>query len=66
MFKKSILSFMLALCVNIISANAQSSSVTDLAPTPPMGWMTWNFFGTNINENIIREIADAMVNNGMV
>ena len=66
MFKKSILSFMLVLCLNIISANAQSSSVTDLAPTPPMGWMTWNFFGTNINENIIREIADAMVNNGMV
>ena len=66
MLKKAILNFMLALCVNIISVNAQSSSVKDMAPTPPMGWMTWNFFGININENIIREMADAMVNNGMV
>lgn len=28
--------------------------------------MTWNFFGTNIDEEIIHEIADAMVNSGMV
>lgn len=21
-----------------------------LAPTPPMGWNSWNTFGTNINE----------------
>lgn len=31
-----------------------------------MGWMTWNYFGTDINENIIHEIADAMLNSGMV
>ncbi|MBS1642625.1 MAG: glycoside hydrolase family 27 protein [Bacteroidetes bacterium] len=37
-----------------------------LAPTPPMGWMTWNFFGENINEQIIKEMADAMYANGMV
>ncbi|MCO6498266.1 MAG: glycoside hydrolase family 27 protein [Chitinophagaceae bacterium] len=30
-----------------------------------MGWMTWNFFGENINESIIREMADAMVSSGM-
>lgn len=36
-----------------------------LAPTPPMGWMTWNYFGTDINEKDIREMADAMVNSGM-
>lgn len=34
--------------------------------TPPMGWMTWNQFGVNINEQIIRETADAMVATGMV
>lgn len=32
---------------------------------PPMGWMTWNGFGENINETIIKEIADAMVTSGM-
>jgi alpha-galactosidase len=36
-----------------------------LAPTPPMGWMTWNYFGTDINEKDIREMADAMVRSGM-
>ena len=36
-----------------------------LAPTPPMGWMTWNYFGTDINEKDIREMADAMVSSGM-
>lgn len=64
MNKKNFLILILAFCMNIFSANAQQKS--DLAPKPPMGWMTWNYFGTNINENIIREIADAMVKNGMV
>ncbi len=36
-----------------------------LALTPPMGWMTWNYFGDNFNEKDIREMADAMVNSGM-
>ncbi len=37
-----------------------------LAPTPPMGWMTWNYFGDDINEQALREMADAMVASGMV
>lgn len=36
-----------------------------LALTPPMGWNSWNRFGCNINEDIIKEIADAMVKTGM-
>ena len=36
-----------------------------LAPTPPMGWMTWNYFGDDINEKDIMEMADAMVSSGM-
>lgn len=36
-----------------------------LAMTPPMGWNSWNAFQADINESLIREIADAMVNNGM-
>jgi len=54
----------------VLSAYAQApstSSVTPngLAPTPPMGWNSWNHFGCNINENIIKEMADAMVSSGM-
>ena len=30
-----------------------------------MGWNTWNTFGCNINETLIRQMADAIVSNGM-
>lgn len=36
-----------------------------LALTPPMGWMSWNQFGPNISEDLIKQIADAMVESGM-
>ncbi len=36
-----------------------------LAPTPPMGWNSWNQFHCNINQELIRETADAMVSSGM-
>src|SRR5579884_2278908 len=35
------------------------------SPTPPMGWNSWNKFGCHIDENLIRETADAMVASGM-
>lgn len=37
----------------------------DLAPTPPMGWNSWNKFGCDINEELVKETADAMVESGM-
>ncbi len=36
-----------------------------LAPTPPMGFNTWNKFGCNVDERLIRETADALVETGM-
>ena len=36
-----------------------------LAPTPPMGWNSWNAFEVKINEAQIKQIADAMVSTGM-
>ena len=36
-----------------------------VARTPPMGWNTWNTFGCNINETLIRQMADAIVNTGL-
>lgn len=36
-----------------------------LALTPPMGWNSWNHFGCNVTEKIIRETADAMVSTGL-
>ena len=37
-----------------------------LAKTPPMGWNSWNTFGTNINEQLIMETADVMANEGFL
>ncbi len=38
---------------------------TSLAAAPPMGWNSWNAFGKNINEQLLRESADAMVDTGL-
>ncbi len=49
----------------IIFCSLHTSAQKNLAPTPPMGWMTWNYFGTDIHEKDIMEMADAMVSSGM-
>ncbi len=36
----------------------------DLARTPPMGWNSWNTFRLEINEDLVREIADVFVEKG--
>jgi len=36
-----------------------------LARTPPMGWNSWNKYGCEINEQLIRNQADAMLASGM-
>ncbi|HEY8598633.1 MAG TPA: S-layer homology domain-containing protein [Thermomicrobiales bacterium] len=41
------------------------ASAGTVALTPPMGWNHYNAFGNTINEGQLREIADAMVANGM-
>ncbi|MBQ1283729.1 MAG: alpha-galactosidase, partial [Clostridia bacterium] len=35
-----------------------------LVTRPPMGFNTWNTFAEHINEQMIKEIADAMVEGG--
>src|SRR6266550_2853089 len=37
----------------------------NLALTPPMGWNSWNKFGCNVSEDMIKSMADAMVKSGM-
>lgn len=36
-----------------------------LAKTPPMGWNSWNKFRGQVDDKAVREIAEAMVKNGM-
>ncbi|MFC1747005.1 glycoside hydrolase family 27 protein [Candidatus Neomarinimicrobiota bacterium] len=44
---------------------AAGGKFRDLALTPPMGWNSWNYFGCDVNEDLIRQTADAMVASGM-
>ena len=59
----------LCLLANLVSAapRPRRSTLKDyaLAPTPPMGWNSWNHFGCDVNETLIRNIADALVVTGM-
>ena len=50
------------LATGIVTAFAHPDS---LVLTPPLGWNSWNVFHENINENQIKEIADAMVSSGL-
>jgi alpha-galactosidase len=38
---------------------------TTLAPTPPMGWNSWNHFAERVTDADVRATADALVSTGM-
>ena len=44
---------------------AWAASGDGLALTPPMGWNSWNKFGCDVSEKLIRETADALVATGL-
>ncbi|MEZ7866039.1 MAG: glycoside hydrolase family 27 protein [Paludibacteraceae bacterium] len=58
--KTTLLIFSFVLTHTLLSQNQ-----IQLAPTPPMGFMTWNYFGLDIHENDIKTLADAMVETGL-
>ncbi|MFG2046712.1 glycoside hydrolase family 27 protein [Micromonospora sp. NPDC048935] len=51
----------------LVGLRAPAAQALDngVARTPPMGWNSWNSFGCNINEGLIRQTADAIVSSGM-
>ena len=49
-----------------IGLSGMAQDFKGLAPTPPMGWNSWNKFGCNVSEKLIKEMADAMVENGLL
>jgi alpha-galactosidase len=60
----------LGVALTIASALTPTSALAGedpatVAATPPMGWNSWNSFGCDINEQLIRETADALVSSGM-
>ncbi len=60
------LTVLLVMCVSqLFSMSIQAQKFDELGKTPQMGWNSWNKFSCNINEELIRETADAMVVRGM-
>ena len=45
---------------------AFGQETSKFAATPQMGWNSWNKFGVNINEDLIKATADKMVELGLV
>jgi len=58
--KRSLFSILL-FCSNFLVAQ----KFEQVAKTPPMGWNSWNTFACDVNEDIVRKAADAIVNSGM-
>ncbi len=62
-------SFILAAAVPFLMTATAPAPLPHLhdgqALTPPMGWNTWNKFGCNVSDSLIRQTADAMVTSGM-
>ena len=56
-----------AVCAVVVLTAAAPARALDngLARTPPMGWNSWNTFGCDIDEGLIRDTADALVDSGL-
>jgi alpha-galactosidase len=52
-------------CVGLCFTQEQPVVSAGLALTPPMGWNSWNKFGCNVSDEMIRGMADAMLKSGM-
>lgn len=61
-----VVAFAASLFVLLFSPSAAAQKWEGLAKTPQMGWNSWNKFASNINEQLVRETADAMVEKGLV
>ena len=55
----------LFLLLFLTSLNFFAQKFEGLALTPQMGWNSWNKFGTDINEQMVKEMADALVSTGL-
>ena len=48
-----------------IAATASLALDNGVGLTPAMGWSSWNRFRCDINEDLIKEVARAMVDTGL-
>ena len=57
--------YALAFFAAVLCQPLAAQKFDNLAPTPPMGWNSWNTFHVNINEKMIEDMADILIASGM-
>jgi alpha-galactosidase len=62
---RALLIFCIGCALTAASSGQGQPAWMEIARTPPMGWNSWNKFGCNVSESLIREVADALVSSGM-
>lgn len=55
----------LPLLLILLLSNMYSQKFDNLALTPPLGWNSWNTFGTEVNEKLIEGVADKFIELGL-
>jgi len=48
-----------------VTAQESRDKTKSIAPTPPMGWNSWNKFAEKVDDKTVREMADTIVSTGM-
>lgn len=51
--------------IYIVGSICYSQKFENLAETPPLGWNSWNTFATDIDEQLVKDIADQFVELGL-
>jgi alpha-galactosidase len=64
-FTAALLAWFLLFLAFLSLADTSRALDNGLALTPPMGWNSWNKFGCNVSEDLIKSMADGMVSSGM-
>jgi len=63
---KQTLAMILAIAgLTVLSLPVSAEKSPEVGQLPALGWNSWNTFGCNVSEVMIREMADAMVESGM-
>jgi alpha-galactosidase len=55
----------LGFAATLSSAATSAQSTSSVAATPPMGWNSWNYFASKVDDKGVRAAADQIVASGM-
>ena len=62
---ENLMKYLLILLLTVLFGFGFAQDHQSLAPTPPMGWNSWNLVEKEVDEQILKEMADALVRTGM-